>query len=170
MYAPNTYWTLGSAKWRCIYADEVYLHLLPLFNLMEDNGTVFNLFLLLFPSFSSTDEKERAWLTSRCNFSFRPGLEPKKSRQFKLDWFCCTFLLSQWMVRGIMYFDFGAKMLGKMLTEENDTSLTSFFFLFCLKMHLLRHTHVVALDTHFNFFFWKFTSFWELGSGWNLIR
>ena len=31
------------------------------------------------------------------------------------------------MVRGIMYFDFGAKMLGKMLTEENDTSLTSFF-------------------------------------------
>ena len=133
MYAPNTYWTLGSAKWRCIYADEVYLHLLPLFNLMEDNGTVFNLFLLLFPSFSSTDEKERAWLTSRCNFSFRPGLEPKKSRQFKLDWFCCTFLLSQWMVRGIMYFDFGAKMLGKMLTEENDTSLTSFFFYFVWK-------------------------------------
>ena len=34
------------------------------------------------------------------------------------------------MVRGIMYFDFGAKMLGKMLTEENDsTSLTSFFFI-----------------------------------------
>ena len=56
------------------------------------------------------------------------------------------------MVRGIMYFDFGAKMLGKMLTEENDsTSLTSFFS-FCLKMHLLRHVRVVPLDTHFIFF------------------
>ena len=56
------------------------------------------------------------------------------------------------MVRGIMYFDFGAKMLGKMLTEENDsTSLTS-FFLFCLKMHLLRQVRLVPLDTHFIFF------------------
>ena len=43
------------------------------------------------------------------------------------------------------------------------------FFPFCLKMHLLRHVRVVPLDTHF-IFFWKFTSFWELGSGLDLIR
>ena len=85
-----------------------------------DNGTVFNLFLLLFPSFSSTDEKERVAI-----FPFGQAWSQKSLVNSSLTDFAALFCyLNEW------YFDFGAKMLDKMLTEENDSSLTSFFILF----------------------------------------
>ena len=55
-----------------------------------------------------------------------------------------------------------------MLTEENDTSLTSFFSILFENASIasrVRGGIRYALQ-----FFWKFTSFWELGSGLNLIR
>ena len=61
------------------------------------------------------------------------------------------------------------KCWGKCSLKKMIVRVWLVFFSFCLKMHLLRHVRVVPLDTHF-IFFWKFTSFWELGSGLDLIR